>query len=78
MSRGRLMSQKYPAAAADYEPAMTFEEIGNRLGITKQDAYFLFVSGLRKLRAQDRTMVLLRDLAELNSTLRSVRLERAE
>lgn len=46
----KLMSQKYAKAAASYEPAMTFEEIGAALGIRKQAAYFLFVSALKKLR----------------------------
>lgn len=63
------MSEKYPAAAATYDPAMSFEEIGARLGCSKQAAYFLFVSGLKKLRANGE-MQRLRELAEFKETLR--------
>jgi hypothetical protein len=69
-SAGRLMSEKYPAAAASYEPAMSFEEIGARLGISKQQAYFYFVSALKKLRARPRSMSRLLELAELKDELR--------
>jgi hypothetical protein len=69
-SAGRLMSEKYPAAAASYEPAMSFEEIGARLGITKQAAYFYFVSALKKLRARPRSLARLLELAELKDALR--------
>lgn len=72
------MSEKYPASAATYDPAMTFEEIGQRLGITKQEAYFLFVSALKKLRARKRTMQQLLELAALKDSLRKVRPEDLE
>lgn len=51
----KLMSEKYPPAAAPYEPAMTFAEIGRQLGITREAARFLFVRALKKLRKQPET-----------------------
>lgn len=63
------MSEKYPAAAATYEPAMTFEQIAEQLGITKQAAYFLFVSALKKLR-RNCEMQRVRELAEYKESLR--------
>ena len=66
----RLMSQKYPAAAGKFEPAMTFEEIGQVLGIRRQAAYFLFVSGLKKLRANRSAMKAIGELAEMRAAVR--------
>lgn len=60
----KLMSDKYPASAASYDPAMTFDEIGRRLGISKQAAYFLFVSGLRKIRRSPTLRLKLLELYE--------------
>lgn len=67
----RLMSKKYPAAAATYDAAMTFEEIGNALGISKQAAYFLFVSGLKKLRRNPAKLREFVGLVEMRAALRS-------
>lgn len=67
------MSAKYPKAAAHFDPAMTFEEIGRALGIPKQAAYFLFVSGLNKLRRKPRELKLLQELVDLRSSLRGSR-----
>jgi len=78
--REKLMSEKYPGSAGRYEPAMTFEEIGSALGIPKQAAYFLFVSGLKKLRKRgsgaDRLQHLL-DAAESERRSKSHRTLRA-
>lgn len=73
-TRGRLMSEKYAKAAGQYDPAMSFEEIGRRLGITKQMAYFFFVSGLKKLRRNPKATQLL-ELAESKDAFRTVRPE---
>jgi hypothetical protein len=61
----KLMSHKYPSSAAQYEPAMTFEEIGRHLGIPKQAAYFLFVSALKKLRKRSSGAAQLRERRSL-------------
>lgn len=71
----RLMSHKYPPAASTYDAAMSFEEIGERLGITKQAAYFLFVSALKKLRARKRMMRELCELAEMKDSFRRYQIE---
>jgi hypothetical protein len=60
--QGKLMSEKYAKSAAEYDAAMTFEEIGERLGIRKQAAYFLFVSALKKLRKSSSGAKQLREL----------------
>jgi len=39
-----------PEGAVVPDPVMTFEEIAAELGISKQLAYFFFVSGINKLR----------------------------
>ena len=59
----------------EYDPAMSFEEIGDQLGISKQAAYFLFVSALKKLRARKLAMRQLRELLELKDSLRTLRPE---
>jgi hypothetical protein len=66
---GKLMSEKYPGAAASYEPAMTFEEIGRELGIPKQAVYFLFVSALKKLRRRSATKQFA-ELVEMRTCIR--------
>lgn len=38
---------------ADGDEAMTFDEIGRRLGITRGGAWMLYRSAIRKLRASD-------------------------
>jgi hypothetical protein len=45
--------------------AMSFEEIGQRLGITRVGAFMLYRSAIRKLRRQTRAVEKLRDLAAL-------------
>lgn len=65
------MSEKYPKAAAPYDAAMTFEEIGQRLGIPKKTVYFHFVSALRKLRRRPRRFSQFIALVEERSRLRS-------
>ena len=67
-----LMSQKYPASLARFEPAMSFEEIGRALGIPKQTAYFFFVSGLRKIRRNQEACRRLLELYEAKEALRSI------
>jgi len=71
---GRLMSEKYPRAEGTYDAAMSFEEIGKRLGIPKQTAYFHFVSALKKLRRDPHMRALFR-LALERQTLASRRCE---
>jgi hypothetical protein len=68
---GQLMSQKYPAAAAPYDPAMTFEEIGHRLGLNKKQVYFIFVLALKKLRRNPKALRELQGLIELRERERA-------
>jgi Sigma-70, region 4 len=72
-----LNSQRYPAAAATYEPAMTFEQIGERLGMKRQDVYVIFARALKKLRA-NKQMRTCADLAILRDSLRKPRIEEGE
>lgn len=43
--------------------AMTFQEIGARLGISRQTAHLHFASGIRKLRKRPGTVAALRRIA---------------
>ena len=68
---GRLMSQRYPAAAVTVDaldPAMTFEEIGRVLGVDKRHVYFWFVSGLNKIRKNPEACRRLLELYEAKLT----------
>lgn len=71
MAKRKLMSEKYPKAAAPYDAAMTFEEIGKRLGIPKKTVYFHFVSALRKLRRRPSRFREFKHLVEMRAALRS-------
>ncbi len=52
---------------------MTFEEIAAELGISKQLAYFFFVSGINKLRRRPLLLQNLRALAAEKALLRDRR-----
>jgi hypothetical protein len=47
----------------DFDGAMTFEEIGRELGISRGGAWMLYCSGIRKLRRKVGAMRELRKLA---------------
>ena len=51
-------------ALAEYEPAMSFESIAARLGISRQGAYYLYIHGLAKLRRQGAKLESLQELAK--------------
>jgi GTP-sensing pleiotropic transcriptional regulator CodY len=51
------------ANTGDYEGAMTFQEIADALGITKQLVWFYYVNALKKLRRKGLTLRRLHDLA---------------
>ncbi len=55
------------------DAAMTFEEIGQIMGITKSAAWMLYSSALRKLRQRPHTLTLLKALAnEMQKNRREV------
>jgi hypothetical protein len=74
----KLNSQRFPAADHFPDPAMTFEEIAAELGISKQLAYFFFVSGINKLRRRPALLENLRELAAAKAVLRDRRTLRGE
>jgi hypothetical protein len=54
----------YRPSLGEFEPAMSFEEIGRRLGIGKKHAYMCFARGIRKLRRNPATLFRLLALAD--------------
>jgi len=65
------MSQRYPAATIQIEPAMTFAEIATVLGVDKQHVYFWFVSGINKIRKNPEACRRLLNLYEAKEALRT-------
>jgi DNA-binding CsgD family transcriptional regulator len=52
----RARSRKEP----DHDGAMTFQEIANRIGTTRQNVWFHYRNALRKLRRDPRARALLK------------------
>ena len=68
------MSYPGKANTGEYEGAMTYQEIADALGITKQLVWFYYVNALKKLR---RKGVTIRNLLELAGELERERDRRA-
>jgi len=49
------------------DAAMSFKEIGRRMGITRGGAWMLYKSAIRKLRARPVVLKRLRELADLKT-----------
>jgi hypothetical protein len=69
----KLNSERFPASGRFPDPVMTFEQIASELGISRQLAYFHFVSGINKLRHRPSLLQNLRELAAEKAVLRDRR-----
>lgn len=54
----------------NYDPAMSFVEIGRRLGISRKLAFVVYARALKKIAARPQSLEALRELVEFRRSLR--------